>query len=299
MTHLVMGFATNISEASLRVFSKSLRAVYSPSECDLVIITNRFESFFVDIAKSGVRFAPTSNNYNSKTGNVSKAINRSVLHALRMLRKSLTNVAPEIAESYPALIENWHHPHFVRWFAYERFLTLNRHYDQVMLSDVKDVVFQAPFFANHEKVCLCDQGLVYGETYWDTEWYRSAFGQENLNKVLGKSPLCIGTMMGPHASVLGIVRELCAEFAERPFNRIEQAVFNHLLLNNQVKTPYQILPNITGPIVTLCSDDIASEFHVNDGVICRNVDKSIAPVIHMYDRFHPMHDEVKQRWMKS
>lgn len=286
MTNLVMGFSTNAAENSLQIFARSLRKVYRPDECDIVIITNTFEPYFVDLGRLGVRFVPTPNNYSKLTGKLSKSLNRATLLTLRAIEPLLRRQAPEIADAYRVLIETWHHPHFVRWFAYERFLELNQQYENVMLADVKDVVFQAPFFdaSSTNEVCLCDQGLQYGKTYWDTKWYRDAFGEEALQKILGRSPLCIGTMMGPHAVVLGIVRELRIEFGKRPFHRIEQAVFNHMLFERAFDTPYNVLPNVTGPIITLCDDDIIDKFTLVEQSICRALDGTVAPVVHMYDR---------------
>src|ERR1700721_2485014 len=71
--NLVMGFATNQNDHSLRVFIKSLRRVYSQTECDVVIITNRYESYFRDLSsQTGVIFVSTPNNYSTKTGHLSK-----------------------------------------------------------------------------------------------------------------------------------------------------------------------------------------------------------------------------------
>jgi hypothetical protein len=288
--YLVMGFATNQNEHSLRVFVKSLRRVYDVTICDVVIITNRYEDYFRDLSlQSGAIFVSTSNNYSKKTGRVSKAINRSVLNTMRLLERFgwLKRFAPEIAASYPVLLENWHHPHFVRWFAYERFLSLNRGYDQVLLADVKDVVFQAEFFCPETPKCvsLFDQDEIYGISSWDTQWYRDAFGEAELNKVLGKPSVCIGTIRGDHANTLSVIRELCNFFARSPFGRIEQAAFNYMLFKGLIQTPYEILPNVTGPIATLSNDGVHQKVLTKSGLIIRAVDESLIPVVHMYDRF--------------
>src|SRR3979490_373023 len=104
MPNLVMGFSTNPSESSTRTFVQSLRRVYTPAECDLVLITNRFEAYFTELSKLGVRFVPTSNNYSANTGAIAKFINRVALHGLRLFGPNLKRSAPEIAASYPTLI---------------------------------------------------------------------------------------------------------------------------------------------------------------------------------------------------
>lgn len=285
MVNLVMGFATNMSEKSMRIFAGSLRRIYSEKECHLVIITNEFHEYYIELARQGVMFVSTANIYRAGTGKLAKALNRVAQTALRASRPALQRLAPETWEAYLSLIETWQHPHFVRWIAYERFLNLNRHYNQVMIADVKDVVFQAPFFEDAKEAILCDQGLKYGETECDSNWYYEAYGAKALEKIKGRSALCIGTIMGPHAAVLSLARELKNEFCNGKFNRVEQAVFNHLVLSNRILTPYRVLPNITGPIVTLCDDTVAQRLTLKANTITRAEGGTIVSVVHMYDRY--------------
>jgi hypothetical protein len=287
--NVVIGFSTNQEERSVRVFCSSLRSVYSPEQCDLVIITNRYEEYFADLADRGIHFMSTPSTYARTTGKFAKAINRIVLNGMRMAAriKLFDRSAPEIAAAYPVLLETWHHPQFVRWIAYERFLTLNRAYGQVFLSDVKDVVFQAPLFDGDPggRVSLFEQDEIYGTAYWDTKWYREAWGEVALAKVIGKKPLCIGTILGPHLEVLSMVRELRAFFESHPFGRIEQSVFNYMLQNDLIRTPYRVIDNICGPVATLANDIAHSATVIRNGYIRRVIDGSIIPAVHIYDRW--------------
>jgi hypothetical protein len=237
----------------------------------------------------GTTFASTTNNYSKHTGKTAKLINRAVLYALRWTSRyqTLHRMLPEIMQTYAVLLETWHHPHFARWFAYKRVLDLNRHYDRVLLADVKDVLFQAPFFQDipKDRVSLFHHGEIYGQCYWDTKWYKEAWGDTQLAKVLGKEALCIGTIAGSHAGVLSLVKEIVDFFAREPFGRIEQAVFNYMVLSNMIRTPYRVSPNITGPIATLANEDAHMETLTLGGKIYRSVDKQLIPVVHMYDRF--------------
>ena len=289
MKNLVMGFGTNQSEHSLEVFCRSLRRIYTPDQCDLVIITNRYEDFFAGFAREGVHFMGTTSTYKPTTGKFAKAINRIVLNTMRgaMRVKLFEKKMPEIAASYPVLVETWHHPQIVRWLAYKRFLTLNRAYGQVFLADVKDVVFQGPIFSGEgaDYVSFFEQDEIYGKCYWDTKWYREAWGQAALAKVTGKRSVCIGTVLGPHPAALSFVAEVCTFFELHPFGRIEQSVVNFLLLNDLVRTPYRVVDNIIGPVATLANDVAHNATVTRDGYIRRVVDGSIIPVVHMYDRW--------------
>jgi hypothetical protein len=287
MKNLVMGFATNIDENSVRVFCTSARRVYDEAECDVVIITNKYEPYFLELNKIGVSFFETPNNYSKQTGRLSKILNRAILNSLRAINRfpTLASIAPEISASYRTLLETWHHPHFARWLAYHRFLTLNRQYGQVLLADVKDVVFQAPFFsASDNAVSLFDQDVIFGDANWDTKWYREAWGETELKKVLGKSAACIGTILGPNQHVLSLVRQLCEYILRFPFGRIEQAVFNYMLQNGLIEAPHQIVPNLE-TIATLADGNVHARTITEDGLIKRAADKSVIPVVRMYDRF--------------
>jgi len=289
MKNLVMGFSTNQTEHDMRVFCTSLRRIYSPEECDLVLITNRYEEYFADLARDGVQFISTTSSYPAASGKLAKVFKRVVLSTLRAAARFnlFDRRAPEIAGIYPILLEIWHHPHFVRWIAYERFLTLNRNYGQVFLSDVKDVLFQARLFNDDpgDQVNVFEQDEIYGTADCDTKWYRDAWGEAALEKVLGKKALCIGTILGPHREVLSMVRELRAFFELRPFGAVEQSVFNYLIHNDLMRTPYRIMGNISGPVGTLSNDIAHSATVARDGYIRRATDGSIIPAVHMYDRW--------------
>jgi hypothetical protein len=286
---LVLGFSTNQDHDSLKLFCNSLRRIYSPEQCDLVIITNHFEGHFSALARDGVCFISTSNTYPGTTHGLGKAFKRIVLSGIRVATrvKRLAEWAPEIVSAYPVLLETWLHPHFARWIAYERFLTLNRAYRQVFLSDVRDVVFQAPLFHPEpgDRVNLFEQDEIYGTGGCDTKWYRDAWGEAALAKVIGKKAVCIGTILGPPGEVLSMVTEFSAFFRRHPYNGVEQCVFNYMLHNDLIQTPYRVVENIRGPVATLANNIAHDAVETRDGYIRRANDGSIIPAVHMYDRW--------------
>ena len=289
MKDLVMGFSTNQDQHSLKLFCDSLRKVYSPEQCDLVIITNRYEEYFSDLARDGVCFIGTTNTYPGTTNLVGKAFKRIVLSGMRVASrvKLLAESVPEIVAAYPVVLETWLLPQFVRWIAYERFLTLNRGYRQVFLSDVRDVVFQAPLFDQEpeDRVTLFGQDETYGNPGCDTQWYRDAWGAEALAKVVGKQAVCIGTILGPQDKVLSMVSEFCAFYRRHPFGGVEQCIFNYMLHNDLMRTPYRVVENIRGPVATLANHVAHDATEIRDGYVRRAIDGSIIPAVHMYDRW--------------
>lgn len=300
--NLVMGFATNQSEKSVRIFCQSLRMVYRPEECDVAIITNRHETYFDELARLDIRFVSTPNNYSACTSRLTKAANRGILHAFRFLnRLNGRRWLPEIAQAYPVLIETWHHPQLARWFAYRRVLSVGRLYRQVFLADVKDVVFQARFFDNssENKVCLFADVNPYGSCYWNDRWYREAYGKAAFTRIVGRQPVCIGTVLGTHQAMLEILEDFTTFVARAPFGRVEQAIFNHMLHTNLFRTKIETAPNITGAVATLASEGARDSVRIIDNAICRVSDGGVIPVVHMYDRWPDTAEWCTDKYIRS
>lgn len=286
--NLVMGFATNQSEKSLRIFCQSLRKVYRPDECDIAIVTNSYEAYFDELARLDVRFLSTTNAYFGDTLRISRAPKRLVLDAFQLLnRLNGDRWLPETALAYPVLFETWTYPHLARWFAYRRIMSINQFYRQVLLADVKDVVFQARFFESsmEEKVCLFADVNPYGSCYWNDRWYKEGYGKAAFAQVVGRQPVCVGTILGTQQAVLSMLNEFTAFMARSPRWRVEQAIFNYMLHTNKFRTKLETIPNISGAVATLGSDAAHESVKVIDGAIHRVSDGGVIPIVHMYDRW--------------
>ncbi|MBD1916694.1 MULTISPECIES: hypothetical protein [Cyanophyceae] len=298
--NVVLGFATNLHPERLELFAKTLRCVYSPQTCDLVIYTNKVDHQLCEIGKQySVTFLHTANNYSPSVSKFSKLLNRSILYPARGLALATQNT-PSLRiifyEMYLQLLKLWHHPHFVRWFSYKDFLEANPHYQKILMSDVKDVAFQAPFF---EEISASDlyffkQDIQYGDdNNWDTRWYHESYGSKNLKAVEGKPALCIGTIMGNSKGVNAFLNVLCGEILKTPFIGIEQSVFNHLFYNNAFNhISLEIYENASGPVLTQTQKSW-DRFRVRpDGVF--TTDGKLMPVVHMYDRHQDAFDYFSQ-----
>ena len=166
-------------------------------------------------------------------------------------------------------------------------MSVNQIYQQVFFADVKDVVFQAPFFESmsEDKVILFADANLYGNCYWNDTWYKEAYGKAAFTRVVGRQPVYIGTVLATQQAMLDMLREFTAFMSRSPFGRIEQAIFNHMLHTDLFKTKLETVPNITGAVATLGSHAAFEAVKVFDGAICRTSDNSIIPIVHMYDRW--------------
>jgi len=285
MKYLVLGFATNQSSSSFRIFINSLRQVYSPEQCDLVLIVDRIPDDLDAEDKAGVSFFFTPSAYPHRLKAERKAKNMLIRIGSAVAHAHVPLVSSLAARMLRPMIEGWHHPHFARWVAYERFLKANPHYERILLTDVRDVLFQGRFFDGGDDIVeLYEQDEYYGADSCDNGWYRDAWGDAALERAAGSPAVCIGTILGSYVQTTQLIRDFIDFYSRYPFRGVEQAIFNRLLIDGQPKFTYRINRNVDGAVATLANQKAFAFVSVSDK-ITRKTDGSTIPIVHMYDRF--------------
>jgi|GEM_PF-1329000 hypothetical protein len=298
--NVVLGFATNLVVERIEIFAKTLRQVYSPTECDLVIYTNQVDDELRNLAQNySIQFIYTPSQYSYQMGKLAKYLSRLLINITRFLGQ-LTRQSSSLNiifyQAYSLLIELWHHPHFVRWFCYRSFIKTHRNYQRFFLSDVKDVAFQAPFFENlgSDNIHFYDMGIFYGDPTYkeaqvDTDWYQEAYGLEAFKKVQGQPILNIGTILGDFQAIELFVNLVCEEILKQPFGRIEQVILNNLYYNNALSSIVaQAQKNAESSVLTLISAAQKQIEITDEGIF--NLNHQLIPVVHMYNRYSPTMD---------
>lgn len=297
MRRLVIGFATNMEREPAERFCRSLRSVYGPDACDVVLLVNAPLDYFGDLRAMGVTLAPTPNVYNKVPVRSARAARKALLWLFRRLGDVLDPAgAPEFFRARDALFEAWLHPHIARWFAYKRILEVSSFYDRILFSDVKDVAFQAPFFEHipGEGLHLFEEFGAYGDSPWNDGNYRRAFGRAFFDRIAGETPICMGTVIADRTAALELIDAMTASLIAKPYIGSDQVRMNSFLHSGALATPVTRHANIAGPIATLnvsALKDRALEdlLRWDDGVVRRRADGAPVPVLHMYDR----HDGVR------
>lgn len=298
MKNAIVGFSTNHSYESLNVFIRSAREVYGKDECDIIIFTNSYESWYRQFDSLDVQFVPTISLYDGRRRLFISFATKLIIKLTNFF-KSLSNIGSFYNNSLVNLCESFLHPHIIRWSSYERFLNIRRNYRLILLSDVRDVVFQSDFFdyiTDDDKVFFADQSIHYGDKGCDSDWYRSAWGRQALDEATGKPCLCIGTILGSHAAILDFTRQINKYFLSDPYRGVEQAIFNYLLINKIISIEYEILANVEGPIATLANPVFVTGSIVVEEKICRKKDMSVIPVVHMYDRYEEANQLISKKY---
>ncbi|MDP1025752.1 hypothetical protein Q5H91_00860 [Sphingomonas sp. KR1UV-12] len=280
MKNLVLGFATNQPPAAFATFVNSLRKVYTADQCDVVLI--------VDSPPDGpaldANYVSTRNVYPHRhvIARRSKSLFIRLASSAASASKSLSS-GPARAILDEAM-ERWHHPHYARWLAYRRFLRDHSEYEQILLTDVRDVLFQGEFFLPDVKsVQLFEQDEFYGTGNCDSDWYQHAWGTDALNRISSRPAICIGTILGPRDQILMLIDDFIAYFSPAPFRGVEQAIFNRMLFDGDLRFDYVVNHNVEGLVATLSNLEAIDQIVSSAGLI-RTAAGKIIPVVHMYDR---------------
>ena len=171
------------------------------------------------------------------------------------------------------------------------YLYLARHrdkYARVMLSDVRDVVFQRdPFdFEFEEGLCFFmeDDREPMKNCPYNSTWLRTGYGEDALREVGEEIASCSGTTIGSTGAVMHYL-ELMVDHMLRLESHpagMDQGVHNYLLYKNEIKN-VKLFPNRLGPVFTMGKTvDLLTQFNAEGLVL--NKDGTVAHVLHQYDR---------------
>jgi hypothetical protein len=183
------------------------------------------------------------------------------------------------------------YPHVARFFEYKKFIDNNKNIRNVLLTDVRDVLFQVnPFkeLGSGLYVGMENSEFSIGQEKFNKKWILDAYGTEIFNQLMSKQISCSGVTLGDIVSINIYVNKMLDEFMKQPYakmsNRIyDQAMHNKLIGYNQLKNLVVCQP-FDSKIVTLGLFQESQILLKNRQVI--NRDGSLVAIVHQYDR-HP------------
>jgi hypothetical protein len=192
---------------------------------------------------------------------------------------------PDAPESLPQPIYVFNYRHY---FYFDYLLKHGRKIRNVLLTDVRDVIFQRDPFAfplsNRIHVAMENPDISVGACPWTSQWVLAGYPPEVLGRLKDKEMSCAGTTMAPVPLMMRYLRQMLAEIAgmNDAYACADQAAHNVLLHEGKLD-PVARLRNFAGPILTLGSEP---RYELNEQKELVNRDGSIIAVIHQYDR-HP------------
>jgi hypothetical protein len=179
-----------------------------------------------------------------------------------------------------------YHALCARFFMYRDYLAQNGHlYGSVMLTDVRDVIFQSdPFLITREcsVIFAAEDQLIRDEPVWNGKWLRELYGDELLQEIAHNPVSCAGTTLGNSEGIFKYIELMCEQMTTRTFDRAinyDQGIHNYIA--------WKIRPNwgkvdlddrIFSTVIKTRPDDI----HISDDRIL--IHGKAPAVVHQWDR---------------
>lgn len=179
-----------------------------------------------------------------------------------------------------------------RYIYYLNFLK-EKKYNNIILSDTRDVVFQLnPFktLPNEGFIYFFEEDLNVGEEPCNKNWINLCFGESYYENIKNKKIICSGITIGSYDLILEYLRRMVDEISYLEPNIsattvVDQAV--HIRIGYDDKTPLKhlkIIPNGNGLVGTIgLTLEVNSNYIElkNNLLYLQNI---IPSIIHQYDR---------------
>ena len=210
----------------------------------------------------------------------------------------VTDPHADAPKSLPEPIHIFNYRHFLY---YDYLLKHGRKFRNVLLTDVRDVVFQQdPFefpMSDGIHVAMENSDIPVGACPWTSEWLLAGYAPEVLARLKDKDLSCAGTTLAPVPHMIRYLELMLAEIAgmKNAYACADQAAHN-VLLHERKLDPVQKLNNFDGPILTVGSEP-QYELYGNGELV--NRDGSKIAIIHQYDRHPHLLRLFEQRTMPS
>ncbi|WP_428151870.1 hypothetical protein [Brevundimonas sp.] len=195
-------------------------------------------------------------------------------------------------------IDGWE-PHAVmaRFAAFDRYLTRRTDVRSVLITDVRDVLFQqAPFAPQPIGLEVFVEGDRLGDHAFNMKYLRALIGETMAEALAGAASICVGTVVGPSREVVRFCR-MVLMLAAVPRSELggafgaDQAACNiavHMgLLQAAVNENY-------GRVATIGLTP-GETLSLRDGQVV-NPDGSVSAIVHQHDRHPHLAAAMHQRW---
>jgi hypothetical protein len=188
-----------------------------------------------------------------------------------------------------------------RWAATRDHLAARRDLGRVLLTDVRDVVFQRDPFPGLDDALhlfLEHPARPVGRCIWTSSWIRYRYGDAALPPLAARSIVCSGVALGGAAAVADFTRRVAGELppelrATNYMAGYDQGVVNVLVHGGRV--PGVVLHAYEEAAVLHLGNAPADAVRLSAAGEVLNDRGAVAALVHQYDR-HPALAELPRRW---
>ncbi|NVM05308.1 MAG: hypothetical protein HWN67_23525 [Candidatus Helarchaeota archaeon] len=173
---------------------------------------------------------------------------------------------------------------FVMYYLY--LSKYGKNYSKVMLTDVRDVIFQHnPFDFKFNKGLCCfleDKRVKINTSEINTKWIREGFGEKVLAEIGHNCISCAGITIGETSKIMNYLKKMVDYLTQGGGTSInDQGVHNYLIYTNQLND-LELFENEKGPVLTLGQTKKGTIHFNNEGLII-NDNGDVFNVIHQYE----------------
>jgi hypothetical protein len=181
------------------------------------------------------------------------------------------------------------HIYNYRHFLYYDYLLHHGHrFNNVLLTDVKDVIFQQdPFaFPMQDALHVAMETQTIAECTWTQDWILAEYPSTVMTELASRQVTCAGTTLGPTGHVMRYLHTMLTTIATMndAVNCADQAIQNVLLYQGALEPTVRLL-NAAGILVTVGTIDPAICHYSKQGYLLTNQGHRVL-TIHQADR-HP------------
>jgi hypothetical protein len=298
LPNLVLGCGTNYSVDRILPFAATLRESSFSGEAALILYEDQggsLSSLVKEYSITLIRIPRTPPWLPSFIGRrmQNRGSMRHVHKAFSELLRRCCNDGQSLSFS-SQIVHYFYHISCGRYFLYFRYLLHHKaRFSRVLLSDVRDVIFQSdPFYyaASDGLYFFMDPTVRLGDEPLNVFWIKNLFAEDYCHSRRGRRISCSGTTLGDSLSVLTYLQKMCYLLIQnlpRAVGQIgdDQAAHNFLLWETQIPNTI-ICENGENAVMTL-KNAAAESFVLDEGGKLLNLDGRPVPVLHQYD-FHPI-----------
>lgn len=176
----------------------------------------------------------------------------------------------------------------MRFLYYRDFLKENaQNYDKVLITDVRDVLFQTnPFLGDWGDSLHCfleDSKHSIASNEWNSRWIKSIGGDLLLNQI-GSCPIsCAGVTYGSSKVMLEYFEKMC-EYLIDTLDKfdLDQGIHNKMIWQNELSSVQLGECNKSAVLTVGLVEDNSLRYN-SEGLLI-NEDDSLIAIVHQYDR---------------
>lgn len=221
----------------------------------------------------------------------------------KLYTQTVNNLSSLFSDKYltkASIIKNFLNVYCIRYPLYYIYLSkYGKHYSNVMLTDVRDVLFQDDPFNFTFNDCICNfiednQHHTLSSCNINSSWLTEAFGEQAVAELGNQKILCSGVTIGTRSSIMIYLQSMIDKLTQLKAHRvggIDQGIHNYIIYKNLAEN-VKLMRNYDRPVLTIRYEE---EMLFNDDGFLVNSDGTVINVIHQYDRLQEYDKSLEDR----